>query len=40
VQAIDRLEAKPKSQGDQQVLQEEIAAIKAEQDEEIVAAAK
>ncbi|HEY4035843.1 MAG TPA: hypothetical protein VGL94_17950 [Ktedonobacteraceae bacterium] len=40
VQAIDRLEAKPKSQGYQQVLQEEIAAVKAEQDDEIIAAAK
>src|SRR6478609_953807 len=37
VQAIDRLEAKPKSQGYQQVLQEEIAAVKAEQDDEILA---
>ena len=40
VQAIDKLEAKPDSQGRKDTLVEEIAAVKAEQDEEIVAAAK
>jgi hypothetical protein len=40
VQAIDQLEAKPESQGRKAMLQEEITAIKAEQDDEIVAAAK
>ena len=39
VQAIDKLEAKPESQGRREMLAEEIGAIKAEQDEEIVAAA-
>ena len=40
VQAIAQLEAKPESQGRKEMLQEEIVAVKAEQDEEIVAAAK
>ncbi|HEY4035673.1 MAG TPA: hypothetical protein VGL94_17080 [Ktedonobacteraceae bacterium] len=40
VQAIAQLEAKPESQGRKEMLQEEIMAVKAEQDEEIVAAAK
>lgn len=40
VQTMKKLEARPESQGYKQVLQEEIALIKAEQDEEIVAAAK
>jgi hypothetical protein len=40
MQAIDKLEAKPDSQGRKDTLAEEIDAVKAEQDEEIVAAAK
>ena len=40
VQAIDKLEAKPDSQGRKETLAEEIATVKAEQDEEIIAAAK
>ncbi len=40
VQAIVQLEKKPDSQGRKDTLQEEIAATKAEQDEEILAAAK
>jgi hypothetical protein len=40
VQAIAQLEKKPESQGRKDTLQEEIVAVKAEQDEEIVAAAK
>lgn len=40
VQAIGKLEAKPDSQGRQETLAEEIVAAKAEQDEEILAAAK
>ena len=40
VQAIDKLEAKPDSQGRKETLAEEIVAVKAEQDEEIVATAK
>jgi len=40
VQAIVQLEAKPESQGRKDTLQEEIATVKAEQDDEILAAAK
>lgn len=40
VQAINKLETKPESQGRKEMLQEEIAAVKAEQDDEIVAAAR
>ena len=40
MQAIEKLEAKPESQGRQATLQEEMTAIKAEQDKEIIAAAK
>lgn len=40
VQAIEKLEAKPESQGRKASLQEEIVAAKAEQDEEILATAK
>src|SRR5437660_6583964 len=40
VQAIAQLETKPESQGRKDTLQEEIAAVKAEQDDEILAAAK
>jgi len=40
VQAIEKLEAKPELLGRKQVLQEEIAIVKAEQDDEILAAAK
>ena len=39
VQAVEKLEAKPDSQGRKETLAEEIVAVKAEQDEEIVAAA-
>lgn len=40
VQAVEKLEAKPESQGRKETLAEEFVAVKAEQDEEIVAAAK
>ena len=40
VQAIGKLEAKPDSQGRKEMLAEEIVAIEAEQDEEILAEAK
>jgi hypothetical protein len=40
VQAIGKLEAKPESQGRKEMLAEEIVAIEAGQDEEILAAAK
>jgi hypothetical protein len=40
VLAVEKLEAKPQSQGRKEMLQEEIAAVKAEQDEEILAVAK
>jgi hypothetical protein len=40
VQAIEMLETKPEPHGRKEMLAEEIAAIKAEQDEEILAAAK
>jgi predicted DsbA family dithiol-disulfide isomerase len=40
VQAIDHLEAKPESAGRQETLQEEIVAVNAEQDHEVLAAAK
>ena len=40
VQAVDHLETKPESAGRQGTLQEEIAAIKAEQESEVLAAAK
>jgi hypothetical protein len=40
VQAIDKLEAKPESQGRKEALAEEIDAVRAEQDKEILAAAK
>lgn len=39
VQAIAQLETKPESQGRKDTLQEEIIAVKAEQDDEILAAA-
>ena len=39
VQTVEELEAKPESQGYQQVLQENLAARKTDLDEEIVAAA-
>ena len=39
VQAVEKLEARPESQGRKETLIEEIAAINAEQDEEILAAA-
>lgn len=39
-QAIDKLEAKPESQGRKDTLAEEITIVKAEQDKEILAAAK
>jgi hypothetical protein len=39
-QAIKKLEAKPESSGRKDTLQEEMTAVKAEQDEEILAAAK
>jgi pyrroline-5-carboxylate reductase len=40
VQAIEKLEARPESQGRKETLTEEIVAAKAEQDEEILATAK
>ncbi len=40
VQAVEKLEAKPDSQGRKEILAEEMAAVKVEQDEEILAAAK
>src|SRR2546421_82497 len=40
IQAVEKLEAKPESQGRKEMLQEEIATVKAEQDEQILAAAK
>jgi hypothetical protein len=40
VQAIDRLEAKPESVGRQETLQEELVTVNAEQDQEVLAAAK
>ncbi len=40
VQAIDRLEVKPKSAGRQEKLQEEMAAVNVESDHEVLAAAK
>lgn len=40
VQAVDHLEAKPGSTSRQGGLQEEIVAVKAEQDSEVLAAAK
>ena len=40
VQAIDRLEAKPESVGRQETLQEEIVTVNAEQDHEVLAAAR
>ena len=40
VQAIDKLEAKPQSQGRKETLQEEIATAHLEQDDEIFAVAK
>ena len=39
-QAVDKLEARPESQGRKETLQEEITAVKAEQDEEILTTAK
>jgi hypothetical protein len=39
VQAIEKLEAKPESKGRKETLVEEIVAVKAEQDKEIIAAA-
>jgi hypothetical protein len=39
VQTVEKLEAKPESQGYQQVLQESLAARKTDLDEELVAAA-
>ena len=40
VQALDKLETKPKSSGRKDTLQEEIAAVHIEQDDEIRAAAQ
>jgi hypothetical protein len=40
MQAIDRLEAKPESAGRQKMLLEEMVAVNAEQDHEVLAAAK
>lgn len=40
VQAIDRLEAKPESAGRQETLQEAMVAVNAEQDHEVLVAAK
>jgi len=40
VQAITHLEKRPESQGRKETLAEEIVAVKAEQDEEIIATAK
>jgi hypothetical protein len=40
MQTVKKLETKPDSQGRKDMLAEEIAAVKAEQDDEIVAAAK
>ena len=40
VQAVEKLEAKPDSQGRKETLAKEIAIVKAEQDEEIIEAAK
>jgi hypothetical protein len=40
VQALNKLEAKPELAGRKQVLQEEIAAAKVEQDNEILVAAR
>jgi hypothetical protein len=40
VQALDKLEAKPESSGRKDTLQEEIAAMNVEQDDEILAATK
>jgi predicted Zn-dependent peptidase len=40
VQAIGQLETKPTSSGRKETLQEEIATVKADQDEEILAMAK
>ncbi len=39
VQAIDYLEAKPESAGRQEMLQEEVLTVNAEQDHEVLAAA-
>lgn len=40
VQAIDQLEAKPESTDRQETLQEEMVAVNAEQDHEVLAAAR
>ncbi len=40
VQAMSQLETKPDSSGRKEMLQEEIAAVQAEQDEELLTAAK
>ncbi len=40
VRSIDRLEAKPESVGRQETLQEEIVTVNAEQDHEVLAAAR
>jgi len=40
VQAIDQLEAKPESAGRKETLKEEITALNAEQDHEVLAAAR
>ena len=40
VRAVEKLEVKPESSGYKQVLQEEIVAVKAEQDDELLAVAK
>ena len=40
VQAIDQLEAKPESAGRKETLQEEIIAVKAERDHEVLTAAQ
>ena len=40
MQAIDHLEAKPESAGHQETLQKEMIAVNAEQDHEVLAAAR
>src|SRR5579859_3811701 len=40
IQAIEKLETKPESSGRKDTLQEEVAAVNVEQDDEILAAAK
>src|SRR5205807_4205372 len=40
IQAVEKLEAKPESQGRKELLQEEIATVKAEQDRELLVLAE